>query len=78
MNAKTREELNKIYSEIEGHKARLEEIANEEQDKFDNLSEGLQAAERGQAMEQAASTLQDAVSSLDEALGMIEEVKDAG
>jgi len=77
MNAKTRKELNKIYSEIEGHKNRLEEIASEEQDKFDNLSEGLQAAESGQKLEQASSDLQEAVGSLEEALGQIETVRDA-
>lgn len=42
----------------------LESIAEEERDKFDNLTEGLQATERGQAISEAADTLESAVSDL--------------
>jgi hypothetical protein len=43
----------------------IENIRDAEQECFDNLTEGLQAAERGQTMEQTASTLDDIASELD-------------
>lgn len=39
-----------------------------EQEKFENLSEGLQQSEKGQAIEQAAPSLGEAVDSLDSAI----------
>ena len=39
----------------------IEEIRDEEQEKFDNLSEGLQASEKGQALEAAVSSLDTAL-----------------
>lgn len=39
----------------------IEEIKDEEQEKFDNLSEGLQQSERGQNLEAAVSALETAM-----------------
>jgi hypothetical protein len=44
--------------------ADLETARDEEQEAFDNLPEGLQAAERGQDMEAAISELENALSEL--------------
>jgi hypothetical protein len=57
MNKKDRVKLTKATTLIEQAKGIIEEIAEGEQEKFDNLTEGLQAAEGGQKMEQAASDL---------------------
>ena len=43
----------------------LQMEADEEQDKFDNLSEGLQQADSGQAIEAAAGSLQEAADALE-------------
>lgn len=42
----------------------IEEVAEEEQESFDNLSEGLQETERGKIMEYAANMLQVGVDRL--------------
>ena len=53
-------------------KTMIEELRDEEQEKFDNLSEGLQQSERGQAIEAAVSALDEAMSAIEP----IEEVED--
>lgn len=75
MTKKDRTELNNIYSTLEGLKSRVEEIGNAEREKYDNLSQGLQQAERGEQMDAAASALEQAVSSLEDALSNIEEAQ---
>lgn len=52
----------------------LRQAQEDEQSAFDNLSEGLQASERGQKIEQDASTLEDAISSIEYAVNEIQEV----
>lgn len=74
MNQKQRDSLNALIGKLEEIKAEVETAQQEEQDKFDNLSEGLQQAERGQAMEQAAQSLEEVVNSLDEAINMLGDV----
>jgi hypothetical protein len=48
--------------------ALLEELAQDERNKFDNMTEGLQATEQGQKIEAAADAL-------DEALGSLQEIE---
>lgn len=73
MNAAQRKLLEKWSAALEDAHNALDELQQEEQDKYDNLSEGLQASERGQAMEAAANALAEAVSSIEDAMGSIEE-----
>ena len=79
------EELNKAkfilekidYSEVTdllaSAKAAIDEVKDAEQDAFDNLSEGLQAGERGQRMEEIISELDAASGDIDELISSIEE-----
>lgn len=69
MNAATRKTIKKMISDLEGLRghiedlsSQIEDLANEEREKFDNLTEGLQQAESGQAIEQAADNLDSAFS----------------
>jgi L-rhamnose isomerase len=88
MNAKDREQVAEILGELEGLKAKIEEqgnalreLADAEQEKFDNMSEGLQQSEQGQKIEANAGALSEAADSAEqsnvdeaiEALGNIEE-----
>jgi len=72
--------IQNIKEDFEKAKGLIEDVAGEEQDSYDNLSEGLQQADRGQAMEAAASALSDAHSTmdidLDEVLTKIEEASE--
>lgn len=55
MNKADRAELARAVTLIEEAKVIVETIGDAEQEKFDNMSEGLQATERGRKMEDAAS-----------------------
>lgn len=55
---------------LESAHSDLESAQGEEQDKFDNMSEGLQQSENGQKLEENANDLEEAVNSLDEAEGL--------
>ena len=72
MNKTQRKQLSVILTVLEGVKADLEMMSEEEQEKFDDLTEGLQASEKGQAMEDAARELQSAADSIDEVTSSIE------
>ena len=68
MNKENRKELEKAIALIEDAKEIVERIKDEEQEKFDNLTEGLQQTERGQRFEETVSTLDDVFSQLEEAV----------
>lgn len=73
MNAKDRKQLQSILDKIVELKEQLEIIKESEQEKFDNLTEGLQATERGQKLEEGVEQLESAFSSLEEAGEYLEE-----
>lgn len=67
MNNDTRKQLAALAARIEACKSEAEAIAEEldilsgdERDKFDNMPEGLQMSDRGEAMERAADALESA------------------
>ncbi len=64
MNKQQRKKLSDMLDEIEGYVSTLEEMSNEEQEKYDNMPEGLQDTERGQAIQDAADNLQQAADDL--------------
>jgi phage-related protein len=65
-----------IGGELSDVQSAVSELAGEEREKFENLSEGLQGADNGQAIEQAADTLEDCDSNFDEAVTACEDVED--
>lgn len=77
MNAKDRKQLAEIRGTLEQAHADLEQLQSAEQDKFDNMSEGLQQGERGQAIEQAANELQEAVDNLQQAIDNLTNMESA-
>jgi archaellum component FlaC len=68
MNKAQRKRLEQIESALTDLKDELDSFADEEQEKYDNLSEGLQASERGQRFESNAEALKEMVSYLDDAI----------
>lgn len=75
MNANDRKELDKAIALLEQAKEIIESIGQEEQDKFDNMTEGLQQTERGQHMEEVSSELSDKASSIEDIISEIEDLK---
>ena len=49
-------------------------MKDEEEDKFDNMPEGLQESERGEAMQEAIEQLETACDNLDEAISSLQEI----
>ncbi len=73
MNKKDRKELEKALSLLGYAQEIIDSIKEGEQEKFDNLSEGLQQTEKRQKFEETLSNLEDAWNSIDEAVGIINE-----
>lgn len=66
MNAQRRKEIQAVLCALADLRSRVETLQNDEQEAFDNMPEGLQTSDRGQASEAAASALDDALSAFDE------------
>jgi len=68
MNAKQRKEINNLISKMEEIAYLIDEIKQEEEEKFDNLPDGLQGSEIGEAMSNAVEYLQSAQDSTEEVI----------
>ena len=73
MNKQDRDKVQELAQTLESLKGQIQAcgeelraLADAEQEKFDNLSEGLQAAEQGQQIEQCAGTLDEAASAAED------------
>ena len=73
MNKQRRKELDTLFHKIEALSDELSDVLNEEQEAYDNLPEGLQESEKGEAMQEAIDNLESALSSLEEAQDYILE-----
>jgi DNA repair ATPase RecN len=67
MNNERRKQIEEAQNLLDNAREILDLAANEEQDSFDNLPEGLQASERGERMEEIATQLADVVTILEDA-----------
>lgn len=61
-----RERLSKLEDEANDIASQLEGLADAEQEKFDNMNEGLQQSEQGQRIESAAGSLGEAKDAAEE------------
>ena len=74
MNRERRAKIKAQINRINEIAASLQDIMDEEQDYFDNMPENLQGSIRGDAAEEAISTLDDAVSALEDVTSSLEEL----
>lgn len=74
MNREQRKEIKELIKQLEVVKDKIDSIRDDEEDKFDNLSEGLQATMRGQDMEDAISNMEDAIDNIAEAVANLEVI----
>jgi hypothetical protein len=74
MNAKRRKELEKALGYLNSAKQIIDLMKDEEQDAFDNMPEGLQMSEKGEAMEEAIENLEEALSSLEDVISSVDAV----
>lgn len=72
MNNKRRKEIKNIINQLNILKDEINNIADDEQDYYDNMPENLQGSERGMVSEDALSNLSDASDSIDEVIECLE------
>lgn len=75
MNKDTRKHIDDLLEQLEIIKGEIEEIRDEEQEKFDNLNEYLQNSEKGEAFTTAIDNLDSAVGSIEDVTSYLEEAK---
>jgi ectoine hydroxylase-related dioxygenase (phytanoyl-CoA dioxygenase family) len=73
MNKARRKRLDVLSETLAQVRSELEDLASEERDAFDNMPEGLQQGERGQATEAAAGAIENGMNAVDEVVSAIEE-----
>ena len=66
MNNTRRKELRKALEYIALARDIIESVTDEEQEAFDNMPEGIQQSERGEAMEEMISIMSDAYEALED------------
>lgn len=76
MNDSRRKRLTKAYEMIETAQMLIAEVKDEEQEAFDNMSEGLQQTEKAQRMEEVATELDSLGDTLTDVLGEIDTAKE--
>lgn len=73
MNKQRRKELDKIQGQLMDLQTALEELTVEEQDCYNNLPEGIQDSERGEAMTEAVEYMEAAYDNIQDAIDNITE-----
>ena len=76
MNKQRRKVISDIQDQLSTLAEAINNVWDEEQEAFDNLPEGLQESERGEAMQEAINALESAASlceELDDALAQARE-----
>ena len=76
MNKQNRKDIEKLIEKLDEVKTDLEFMQEDEESKYDNLPEGIQDSERGDAMQEAIEYLGYAVDSIDEAIDNLQTVVD--
>lgn len=75
MNAKGKKQISEWVNTLTGIKSSMEGMQSEEQDKFDNLPDGIQDSERGEAMQEAADQLEYAAENISDAIDNLQEIQ---
>lgn len=75
--AEERVRLVAAHDTIESAKDSIEELYKEENDKFDNLPEGLQESGLGQTLQEIASMLENIAFDLDDTSSQLSDILDS-
>ena len=73
MNAQRRKAISKLIEQIEGIQQDIEMYKDEEEECYYNLPDSIQESERGEAMQDAVSQLEDAYNALDDVISYLED-----
>lgn len=69
----TEAKLKEVTGKLDDAKSVAEGMRDEEEEKYDNLTEGLQQSERGQAIEAAKEALDNAATAFESAVSSLEK-----
>jgi hypothetical protein len=78
MNKAQRKILEEFQNKIEQLRSELQEQIDAEQEKFDNLPEGLQESTKGETITAAIDAMENANNSFGEVVDYLQEAIDAG
>lgn len=73
MNRQNRKVIEANIDSLEGIKQNIEDMLDEERSKYDNMPEGLQESERGEAMQNAIDNLESASDAIGDAIDYLNE-----
>lgn len=76
MNNTRRSQITDVMENLSSLQTSIEELLEEEQEAFDNLPDGIQDSERGEAIQAAIDKLEEAVSNCEELLNNLEMAKE--
>lgn len=74
MNNDQRALLKNIIAKVEACHEEVAKMQEEEQEKYDNLSEGLQQTENGESLEVASNILENAADDLENAASLLNDL----
>lgn len=74
MNKTRRKELENIISDMRDKLCELESLRDEEQECYDNLPEGIQESERGDAMCECADALDESCTDFENVIDQLDEI----
>ena len=74
MNKARRKAIEEIIDQLGTLKEQIESVSEEEQEAFDNLPESIQYSERGDAMDEYITDLDDAASSIDDVMSTLQDI----
>lgn len=72
MNARTRKEIEGIIDDLNDLRERIVTIQDDEQEKYDNLTEGLQCSQMGQSLQEAVDNMDSVLDRIDDAVSYLE------
>lgn len=73
MNKERRNRIQKVISQLETLKDEISDIGMEEDEAYNNLPEGIQDSDRGEAMQDAVSNLELASDTFDDIIDYLNE-----
>lgn len=73
MNKERRNRINKVIEQLETLKDEIADIGMEEEEAYDNLPEGIQESDRGEAMQEAVDNLEMAGDTFDDIIEYLNE-----
>lgn len=73
MNKDVRKKIQDLIEQLDAIKTRVEELRDDEDNKYSNLPDSLQSSEKGEKMQEAIDNLDSAFGSIEETMDFLQE-----